>query len=78
MKHPDYIKIFTGDRIIIQRIIFDLENENIRPVIKDDTESARLAGFGTNMQGKQEILVHKEELDKALSIIENTTSEFQE
>ncbi|GAL81349.1 hypothetical protein JCM19274_2425 [Algibacter lectus] len=46
MTDSNYIKVFSGDFIVVKRIISDLENENITAVIKDETESARLAGFG--------------------------------
>ena len=78
MNNSNYIKIFTGNFIIVKRIVFDLEKENIIPVIKDETESARLAGFGGGiLPGFQQIYVHKDELDKAASILESITSELQ-
>ncbi|MEP1486910.1 MAG: DUF2007 domain-containing protein [Algibacter sp.] len=78
MSDSNYIKIFTGNFIIVKRIVFDLKKENIIPVIKDETESARLAGFGGGiLPGFQQIYVHKDELDKAASILESITSELQ-
>lgn len=79
MSNSNYIKIFTGDFIIVQRIISELEKEDIIPVVKDHTESARLAGFGGGIiPGFQQVYVHKDELDKAIIIVENITSELQE
>ena len=78
MSNSNYIKIFTGDFIIVQRIISDLEKENIIAVVKDQTESARLAGFGGgNFPGFQEVFVNKDELEKAVLVVENITSELQ-
>ena len=78
MQDSNYIKIYTGDFIIVQRIISELEKDNINPIIKDQTESARLAGFGGGIfPGFQEIFVNKDELDKAVLIVEQITSELQ-
>ncbi|MCL5128332.1 MULTISPECIES: DUF2007 domain-containing protein [unclassified Algibacter] len=77
MTNSNYIKVFSGDFIVVQRIVSDLENENITAVIKDETESGRLAGFGSAIQGLQEIYVHKDELEKATSIIEGINLEIE-
>ena len=70
MHDSNYIKIFTGNFITIQRMVSELENINITAVVKDESESGRLAGFGASIQGQQELYVHKDELDKAIVIIE--------
>lgn len=78
MTDSNYIKVFTGDFIIVQRIISDLEKRNIIAVVKDETESARLAGFGGGiLPGFQQVFVHKDELDKAVKIVESINSELQ-
>ncbi|TYA78752.1 putative signal transducing protein [Seonamhaeicola marinus] len=77
MTDSNYIKVFTGDFIIVKRVLNELENVNIRAVIKDETEAGRLAGFGAAVQGLQEVYVHKDELDKTLQIIESLNSELQ-
>lgn len=78
MSNSDYIKIFTGSFITVQRIVSDLEKTSISPVVKDQAESARLAGFGATIQGQQELYVHKDELDRAVEIVESITSKFQD
>ncbi len=71
MSDSSYIKIYTGDFIVVQRIVNDLEKINIIPVVKDQTESARLGGFGGGIiPGFQQVYVHKDELDKAIEIVE--------
>lgn len=46
-----------------------LNEVNITPVVKDENESARLAGFGmTNLQ-MQQVFVHHDEVDQALEIL---------
>ena len=65
----NYTKIFAGNFILSQAIINQLREIGIEPVIKDESESGRLAGFGSPMQGDQEIFVNAEELVKAQSIV---------
>lgn len=78
MTDSNYIKVFTGDFITVKRILNDLQIEGITAVVKDETESARLAGFGGGIvPGFQEVYVHNDELDKALLIIEEINSELQ-
>ena len=72
----DYSKLYTGSFIVVQLITQNLENEGITPIIKDETESARLAGFGTAAYGFQELFVHTSETSKAEVIIANTLEGF--
>lgn len=67
----NYIKIYTGNFIDVQRVYNALQNANITAILKDESESARLAGFGSSILGFQEIHVHKDELDKAVPIVES-------
>jgi len=73
MIESNYIKIFTGNFIVVQRIVSALEDIDINAVIKDESESGRLAGFGAAVQGQQEVYINKEELDKAIPVVENIT-----
>lgn len=70
MSNSNYIKVFSGDFIVVKRIISNLENKGITAVVKDETESGRLAGFGGAIYGLQDVYVHKDELEKATSIID--------
>jgi hypothetical protein len=67
---PDFIKIFTGNAVNVLALRNALEEKNIVAVIKDDSESARLAGFGMVAPGLQEVFVHEDELDQAIRIVE--------
>lgn len=79
MTYSNYTKVFTGSSIVVQRLNIELQNINITPVIKDETESARLAGFGGGIiPGFQEVYVHNDELEKALTIVEAFNSELQD
>ncbi|KAA5825727.1 DUF2007 domain-containing protein [Algibacter amylolyticus] len=70
----NYIKVFSGNFIEVQRMFKLLEEVNICAIIKDESESGRLAGFGSSIQGLQEIHVHKDELERAKPIIESSNS----
>ncbi|MCM4165230.1 MULTISPECIES: putative signal transducing protein [unclassified Arenibacter] len=66
----NYTKIFSGNFILAQGIINQLKEVGIVPIIKDESESGRLAGFGSAIQGNQEIYVHSDELEKAKPIVQ--------
>jgi len=65
-----YKHLFTGSSIAVLAIKNALELENIIPVIKDNSESGRLAGFGST-PNLQQVFVHAEEESKALAILKN-------
>ena len=65
----DYIKVFGGNKIEAQRIKLTLQDNNIKAVIKDETESARLAGFGSPLPELIEVFVHKDEEEQSLALI---------
>ena len=46
LKKINYHKIFSGQIIEVIKIKSDLEKVNIFPIVKNENESARLAGFG--------------------------------
>ncbi|KJD34483.1 hypothetical protein PK35_01425 [Tamlana nanhaiensis] len=71
----NYIKVYSGNFIDVQRIFSALEKQNICAVIKDESESGRLAGFGSSILGFQEIHVHKDELDRAVLAVQKFTAE---
>lgn len=77
MNASEYSKIYEGNFVLITRIKSELENNGIIPIIKDEGESQRLAGYGSLNQGFQEIYVHNDELDKALAIVEVVKAEME-
>lgn len=77
MDNSNYIKIFTGNFITVQRIVSELENMKITAVVKDESESGRLAGFAPSIPGQQELYVHKDELDKAVEIVESINANLK-
>lgn len=65
------VKVFTGSSISVLAIMDKLESNSIYPLIKDRSESARLAGFGATSIMQQELYVPKEEEKKTREIIRN-------
>ncbi|WP_405413734.1 putative signal transducing protein [Maribacter sp. Asnod1-A12] len=51
------------------RIKSKLKENDIIPILKDETESARLAGFGSPQPELVEIFVNKDEEEKALTLM---------
>ncbi|WP_242084794.1 putative signal transducing protein [Aestuariivivens sediminis] len=79
MTDSEYVKIYTGSLVIVQHLVQELEEHGINAIVKDETESARLAGFGGGIvPGFQEVLVNKDELDKALSVLETFEADLEE
>lgn len=70
----NYRKIYTGSIFIIQQIVERLKGLNIYPIIKDETESARLAGFASSVYGSQDLYVRLDEIEKAVPIVNETIS----
>ncbi|KQC33081.1 hypothetical protein AAU57_06945 [Nonlabens sp. YIK11] len=64
----NHIKIFTSDSITVRRMADVLENNNISVIIKDETESGRLAGFGVP-DNSVELFVSQEDAQKAQELI---------
>lgn len=62
--------VFTGNMMDVLKISEALEQKGIHPVIKDEGESARLAGFGSSTQ-LQQVWVHQDEFTTTQMIIEN-------
>ena len=54
--------------MVIPLVCGALSDENIFPIVKNEAESARLAGFGVNSYD-QRVFVNKNEAKKALEII---------
>ncbi|MBF11957.1 MAG: hypothetical protein CMC63_07145 [Flavobacteriaceae bacterium] len=65
-----YHHLFTGSSINIISLITALEKENIYPVVKDQAESARLAGFGITCPMLQEVYLHNDEIEKGKKVLE--------
>jgi len=73
----NYINVFTGDYIIAQRIVASLEKAGIIPVVKDRTDSGLTQLFGSKSAPIQQVLVHKDEVDRVMPIVNKLTSELK-
>lgn len=73
----DYIKIYSGNFMITARIIAELGQIGIVPVVKDESESSRLAGFPSALQEIQEIFVRNSETEKAKHIINGILADIR-
>lgn len=71
----DYEKIFEGSAIVAQQLIAALEEHKIEPVVKDETESGRLAGFAPKIINNVQIFVHKDELETSKKILASLENE---
>ena len=63
-----HIKILTSSSIIINRIASILNQNNIQTLIKDNVESARLAGFGIS-SNDVELYIDNSDVESAQKII---------
>lgn len=61
----NYARIFVGNAITSKGIINQLKEIGITAVVKDEAESARLAGFASSMLDEVEVYVHNDELERA-------------
>ncbi len=77
MEESNYTKVYTGNPITAQLIVANLNDVDIRPIVKDESESARLAGFGV-IDPVQEIYVNNDELSTAKPIIERVLNSLEE
>lgn len=74
MSPPSYLHLFSGSSIDVLALRNALAKENISPVVKDEAESARLAGFGQTAPLMQRVFVHEDEYDKAKSILKQLSA----
>lgn len=65
----DYIKIFSGSALLGKRIELELKEKGIIPVVKNEGESARLAGFASSMLNNVDIYVNNTEFKIAQEIV---------
>lgn len=73
----EYKKIYSGSFIIAQLIVERLDTLGISAIVKDESESGRLAGFGATISGFQDIYVHEEQLPQAMPVMHSITSEIE-
>ncbi|MCL5128333.1 MULTISPECIES: DUF2007 domain-containing protein [unclassified Algibacter] len=67
----NYIKVFTGNLNDVQRVFNDLAALNICAVIRAKSKFERINYPGDLNQTLQDILVHKDELERATDVIDH-------
>ncbi|MBT8245100.1 MAG: DUF2007 domain-containing protein [Winogradskyella sp.] len=77
MSDTEYTKVYGGNFILVTRIKSELEAVGIIPIIKDEGESQRLAGYASMNQGFQDIYVNNEELKKAVEVVNRVKAEME-
>jgi len=77
MSDSEYTRIYFGNFILVTRVKDALKQANIIPIIKDEGESQRLAGYGSLNQGFQEVFVHNNELEEATKIVDKVKAEME-
>lgn len=65
----NYSKVFSGNQFVAKKIIDQLREIGIEAIVKDESESGRMAGFASAMDGDLELYIHKDELKKAQKVI---------
>ena len=63
-----HVKVITDSAIIINRIAELLKEEGVDSIIKNNVESARLAGFGTQ-NDNVELWIDESDINKAQKVI---------
>ena len=69
-----YLHLFSGSSIDVLALRNALQEENITPVVKDEGESARLAGFGQTAPMMQRVFVHADEYEKAKTVLKTLSA----
>ena len=62
-------KLYEGSTIEINLIKSALEEAKIEPIIKDHSESGRLAGFAGEIAMQAEVFVFEDQLEEAKKIL---------
>ena len=66
-----FVIVFKGSVVFSNRIVNELMSNKINPIVKNESESARLAGFGFNIENEISVHVHFDELEESQKIINN-------
>ncbi len=74
----NYQKLHSASFIVINALKSALEEIDIAPVIKDNSESGRLGGFAAPIPGHQHLYVHKTEVEKAQTVLDKLLASLEE
>ncbi len=65
----DYVKLYVGSSILVNRLAFLLDEKAIPSIIKDNQQAGRLAGFGTTGDAV-ELHVREKDFKKATTVLD--------
>lgn len=77
MEDSDYIKIFSGNFIIVQLAMDRLHGAGINAVVKEESGLGEHSGFSSANSGYQELYVSRDELNLAIPIVEEVKLEME-
>ena len=77
MENSEYVKVYGGNFILANRVISELQSIGIVPIIKDESESQRLAGYASLDGGYQDVIVRRDELEKAMEVVNRVKAEME-
>ncbi|WP_430908980.1 DUF2007 domain-containing protein [Maribacter sp. 2-571] len=72
-----FVQIFSGNNLLGKRILGELQKIGIDAIVKDEAESARLAGFSSAMLDQITLLVHRDQEEKALETVSKIARETE-
>lgn len=72
-----YIKIYTGNLILVQLISNKLKDVGIIPILKNDMQTGFTAVLATDYEGLVEVYVHEDEADTAIPIVHRTLAKIE-
>jgi len=72
-----YVKVHSGNLLIVQMIKSNLEDIGIVPILKNDMQTGFTAVLATDYEGLVEVYVHEDEIDKAIPIVQRTLSKLK-
>lgn len=77
LPESNYEKIHTGSAIETQRLQAILEEQGIPSILRNDNESATLAGYALGSPDSSRLLVQKEYIMKAKHLVTSSLQEFE-
>ena len=75
--NKEHVKVFSGESIMVNRLSFLLDEAMIPSLIKDNVNSATIAGFGA-LGNSIDLYIYNSDLEKATTVIENFKKEIAE
>lgn len=61
-------RIFTGPSLVAGAITAELNDMGISPVVRNDTQSGAIAGFGGGVLDQVQLLVREDQYEQAIEV----------